>query len=169
MKEVTRIHIAKTVYNVEVDAKKELEKYMKDLERYANDAEILTDIEIRITELLAERGVQKDGIITMGDVVAIRKQLGEPKDFAEDGEVELDSATVNNLEASANNGEVSAGVVKNLNVAQPDSCPDRDNTENSVEVADVTGEFIYNGEKQSPGNLENPCGIVKINSKEDEQ
>ena len=87
MKEVTRIHIAKTVYNVEVEAKKELEKYMKDLERYANDAEILTDIEIRITELLAERGVQKDGIITMGDVVAIRKQLGEPKDFAEDGEV----------------------------------------------------------------------------------
>ena len=101
MKEVTRIHIAKTVYNVEVEAKKELEKYMKD------------------------------------------------------------------LEVSANNGEVSAGVVKNLNVAQPDSCPDRDNTENSVEVADVTGEFIYNGEKQSPGNLENPCGIVKINSKED--
>lgn len=532
MKEVTRIHIAKTVYNVEVEAKKELEKYMKDLERYANDAEILTDIEIRITELLAERGVQKDGIITMGDVVAIRKQLGEPKDFAEDGEVvvteevevksrkrlyrdydnavlggvlsgfaqyigvdsiwirllfivllfvsfgtasliylilwlllppaktaaeklemtgekvtleaikqkgnkvnesltskrtadtvqrlltfclglffsimalgaliatimsvavaifnmvptesfggiwfvwlafglfvlsglllaalnivlaitsfkrvwtkrigiaivaitiggiltfstgvgtflygqwhseetvrqsmtttnkqlssefkdtkeltintnegprfgnypvvytvtnekphvefvyqkdtqtpqvnikqdgdkttidlniednwrkrgdipvhiygpalseltvthgdvryetdnqqnmtfiatnhgsitvsgtfelvkasvdkngeiELDSATVNNLEASANNGEVSTGVVKNLNVAQPDSCPDRDNTENSVEVANVTGEFIYNGEKQSPGNLENPCGIVKFNSKED--
>ena len=83
------------------------------------------------------------------------------------GEIDLDSATVNNLEARANNGEVSAGVVKNLNVSQPDSCPDRENTENSVEVANVTGEFIYNGEKQSPGNLENPCGIVKFNSKED--
>jgi len=82
MKEITRIHIAKVAYDIEVTAKKELEKYMAALERYAEDQEILDDIEIRVTELLAERGVAKNGVITSADVAAVRKRLGEPSDFA---------------------------------------------------------------------------------------
>lgn len=84
MKEVTRVHIAKVAYDIEVGAKKELEKYINKLELYAADSEILEDIEIRITELLSERGVQRGGVITAEDVMAVRSQLGEPKDFAED-------------------------------------------------------------------------------------
>lgn len=82
MKEVTRIHIAKIAYDIEVAAKKELEKYTAALERYAGDAELLDDIEIRITELLAERSVQPGGVVTLDDVVAVREQLGEPSEFA---------------------------------------------------------------------------------------
>src|SRR5690606_21362044 len=52
------------------------------LETYAEDAELLSDIEIRITELLAERGVMAGGVITASDVAAVRAQLGEPSDFA---------------------------------------------------------------------------------------
>lgn len=85
MKEITRIHIAKLTYDIEVAAKKELEKYIAALERYAEDQEILDDIEIRITELLAERGVEKGGVITTSDVAAVRAQLGEPSDFAPEG------------------------------------------------------------------------------------
>ena len=86
MKEITRIHIAKVAYDIELSAKKELENYIAALERYAGDKELLADIEIRITELLGERGVQSDGVITSDDVAAIRAQLGEPSDFAPEGE-----------------------------------------------------------------------------------
>jgi phage shock protein PspC (stress-responsive transcriptional regulator) len=87
MKEVTRIHIAKTSYDVELEAKKALENYLKALEKYSGDTEIMLDIEIRITEILAERGVKKDQVITVDDVKALREQLGEPKEFKpEDGD-----------------------------------------------------------------------------------
>jgi phage shock protein PspC (stress-responsive transcriptional regulator) len=88
MNEITRIHIAKVAYDIEVNAKKQLEKYIKSLETYTQDAEVLADIEIRITELLAERNVVAGAVIATEDVAAIRKQLGEPYEFAnEDGDI----------------------------------------------------------------------------------
>jgi len=88
MNEITRIHIAKVAYDIEVNAKKQLEKYIKSLETYTQDAEVLADIEIRITELLAERNVAAGAVISTEDVAAIRKQLGEPYEFAnEDGDI----------------------------------------------------------------------------------
>ncbi len=88
MNEITRIHIAKVAYDVEVAAKKQLEKYIKSLESYTQDADVLADIEIRITELLTERGVVAGGVIGSDDVAAIRAQLGEPYEFA-DGEGDI--------------------------------------------------------------------------------
>lgn len=90
MKEITRIHIAKVSYDIELEAKKELEKYSSKLELYA-DEELLQDIEIRMTELLEERGVHAAGIITADDVAAIREQLGEPKEFLGDGDIAIGS------------------------------------------------------------------------------
>lgn len=96
MKEITRIHIAKVAYDIELNAKKELEGYINALEKYAQDTEILDDIEIRITELLAERGIQAGGVITGNDVEALRAQLGEPSDFAgEETVVATESHEVN--------------------------------------------------------------------------
>lgn len=88
MNEITRIHIAKTAYDIEIMAKKQLEKYIKSLETYTKDADVLTDIEIRITELLAQRGVEANGVISSDDVAAVRAQLGEPHEFAgEEGDI----------------------------------------------------------------------------------
>lgn len=88
MNEITRIHIAKTAYDIEIAAKKQLEKYIKSLETYTQDADVLADIEIRITELLGERGVTAGGVISSADVTAVRAQLGEPYEFA-DGEGDI--------------------------------------------------------------------------------
>lgn len=88
MNEITRIHIAKTAYDIEIAAKKQLEKYIKSLEAYTQDSDVLTDIEIRMTELLNERGVKAGGVISSDDVAALRKQLGEPYEFA-DGEGDI--------------------------------------------------------------------------------
>ena len=88
MNEITRIHIAKVAYDIEVTAKKQLEKYIKSLETYTQDGEVLADIEIRMTELLTERKVAAGGVIGTEDVAAIRKQLGEPYEFAgDDGDI----------------------------------------------------------------------------------
>lgn len=84
MNEITRIHIAKVAYDIEVTAKKQLQKYIKELEEYTADSEVLMDIEIRMTELLAERKVMADGVIGVEDVEAIRAQLGEPYEFSDE-------------------------------------------------------------------------------------
>lgn len=89
MKEITRIHLAKVAYDIELDAKKDIQKYVGALERYADDQELLADIEIRITELLAERGIVAGGVISVDDVAAVRAQLGEPSDFAPEGDIAI--------------------------------------------------------------------------------
>jgi phage shock protein PspC (stress-responsive transcriptional regulator) len=93
MKEITRIHIAKKAYDIELDAKKQLEKYLASLETYTQDAEILEDIEIRITELLNEAGVKENNIITSKEVSLMREQLGEPHEFSDDeGDIAVGAA-----------------------------------------------------------------------------
>ncbi|HEX6416786.1 MAG TPA: PspC domain-containing protein [Candidatus Saccharimonadales bacterium] len=86
MKEITRIHIAKISYDIEIEAKKELEAYLRTLESFSGDTDIVDDVEIRITEILAERGIQKDSVIGKADIEALKAQLGEPSEFAADGE-----------------------------------------------------------------------------------
>ncbi len=91
MNDITRIHLAKTPYDIEINAKKDLQKYLHSLETYAEGQDWFDDIEIRVTEILQERGVLANGVIGLEDVRAIKKQLGDTKDFAE-GEV-IDNAS----------------------------------------------------------------------------
>ena len=91
MKEITRIHLAKTPFSVEVDAKKSLEKYLNLIQKNMHaEPEAMREIEARIVELLAERGVAKDGVIGNDDVLAIQKQMGEPRDFSDDASEAID-------------------------------------------------------------------------------
>ena len=97
MKEITRIHLANTPSSVEVDAKKSLEQYLDSIQKNMHaEPEAMREIEARMVELLAERGVSKDGVISHDDVVAVQQQMGEPQDFA-DGEVPetVDTAETN--------------------------------------------------------------------------
>jgi len=84
MKEITRIHLAKTPFSAEIDAKKSLEKYLNSIQKNMHaEPEAMQEIEARMVELLAERGVAKDGVIGNDDVLAIQKQMGEPRDFSD--------------------------------------------------------------------------------------
>ncbi len=83
MNEITRIHLARTPYEIDIEAKKALERYTKDIKAsLGDDADIYDDIEVRMTEILADRGVRADSVITLDDINAIKSQLGEPSDFA---------------------------------------------------------------------------------------
>ncbi len=89
MKEVTRIHIAKVTYDIELPAKKTLQHYIDTLANYANDTSVVEDIEIRITEILAERGVPAQGVITSKDVTSVKSQLGDPSEFISEGDMAI--------------------------------------------------------------------------------
>ena len=91
MKEITRIHLAKTPFSVEVDAKKSLEKYLNSIQKNMHaEPEAMREIEARMVELLAECGVSKDGVISHDDVLAVQKQMGEPRDFSDDASEAID-------------------------------------------------------------------------------
>src|SRR5690606_14997982 len=111
MKEITRIHIAKVPYEIEVDAKKEFEQYIDTLERYTSDDEVVMDIEIRITEILEERGVKPDGVITKADIEAIESQVGSPEEIVGDetpGQLEVvDKKLYRDLDHSLLGGVIS--------------------------------------------------------------
>ena len=91
MKEITRIHLAKTPFSAEIDAKKSLEKYLNLIQKNMHaEPEAMREIEARMVELLAERGVSKDGVIGNDDVLAVQKQMGEPHDFSDDASEAID-------------------------------------------------------------------------------
>lgn len=86
MNEVTRIRLGRIAYDIDINAKKELEKYSRAIRKsLGQDSDVYDDIEIRMTEILADQGVQAGGVITMDEVMAIEEQLGQPGDFAGDG------------------------------------------------------------------------------------
>ena len=83
MNEITRIHLAKTPYNIENQAHTALRSYLDAIQKALHaDSDAMREIESRMTELLADRGVGGDMVIAMADVEALQKQLGDPKDFA---------------------------------------------------------------------------------------
>lgn len=88
MNEITRIHLAKVPYNIEVEAKKELQKYLEAIEAYAGDSDLVSDVESRMVEILAGRKVEADGTIAVEDVKALKQQLGDPAEFSADGQSE---------------------------------------------------------------------------------
>ena len=92
MKEITRIHLAKTAFSIEIEAKSSLEKYLNSIQKNMHaESEAMREIEARMVEILAERGVMKEGVISVDDVLAIQKQMGESRDFADgDGPVDDD-------------------------------------------------------------------------------
>lgn len=94
MKEITRIHLAKTPYDIELDAKEVLQKYLSEIKQMMGSEDTMYEIEARMVELLGERGVQSNGIITMSDVEDLRSKMGLPKEFSdsestEDSQVDL--------------------------------------------------------------------------------
>ena len=94
MKEITRIHIARTPFSAEVDAKKALEEYLAAIkDALSADDDAMREIEARIVEILAARGIASEGVITHKDIEAVEAQLGAPSDFADEDVVETPQET----------------------------------------------------------------------------
>lgn len=94
MKEITRIHLAKTPYDIELDAKEVLQKYLSEIKQMMGSEDTMYEIEARMVELLGERGVQSNGIITVSDVEDLRSKMGLPKEFSDSESTEDSQANL---------------------------------------------------------------------------
>ncbi len=88
MNEVTRIHLGRQPFTIAADAHKALETYLAEIKHAVGDksGDVVKEVELRMAELLGERGVSGDKVILLDDVKFLKQQLGDPQDFKEDDE-----------------------------------------------------------------------------------
>lgn len=84
MNEVTRIHLGREPFTIAVEAHKSLKAYLTDIEKKVHDEEVINEVELRMSELLVERGVTSRKVILPADVQYLKDQLGDPDDFSDD-------------------------------------------------------------------------------------
>ena len=79
--------------SIDIEANKVLEKYCLEIEKQLGaDADAMKEIELRMTELLADRKVIGETVISMEDVESIKSQLGRPADFADESSSDVESS-----------------------------------------------------------------------------
>ena len=86
MNEVTRIHLGRQPFTISVEAHKALKNYLAEIKKQVGDNDVVNEVELRMAELLGERGISGDKVILAGDVDYLKEQLGNPKDFSEGNE-----------------------------------------------------------------------------------
>jgi phage shock protein PspC (stress-responsive transcriptional regulator) len=88
MKKTVQVNLSGQVFTLDDDAYELLSSYLKKIgrlyERSAGKDEILSDIEIRIAELLLERKDDRKEVINIADVESVIAIMGKPEDFEED-------------------------------------------------------------------------------------
>ncbi len=86
MNEVSKVHLGRQAFTISVAAQKELRAYLDAITKQVDDAEVADEVELRMAELLTERGISGDKVILPSDIKHLKEQLGDPKDFKEDDE-----------------------------------------------------------------------------------
>jgi phage shock protein PspC (stress-responsive transcriptional regulator) len=81
MNEVTKVNLGRQAFTMSVDAYKELQDYLHAIGRHKGGKEVVEEVEVRMAELLAERGITGDRVVLLKDVTYLKEQLGEPGDF----------------------------------------------------------------------------------------
>ncbi len=117
MNEVTKIHLGRQEFSISLDAYHQLKKYLEDIKDQIKDNDVINEIELRMSELLIEHGIDTNKVILLNDIDLLKKQLGEPEDFKEDTD-ELDGevkANINSKRLFRNTkGAMIAGVASGL-------------------------------------------------------
>lgn len=128
MNEITKIHLGRQPFVVAVDAYKHLQEYLLEIKKQAgkNGESVVEEVEARMAELLAERGITGDRVVLLADVAFLKEQLGSPRDFKEDdddagakNEGEQDAQQPRRLFRDTERGMVagvSAGLASYLNI-----------------------------------------------------
>jgi phage shock protein PspC (stress-responsive transcriptional regulator) len=105
MKKTISINLAGLVFNIEEQGYERLKQYLDAIRRiFANEAgasEIMEDIESRIAELFHDRLGKLKQVITEEDISEVIKIMGEPNDYAADGD-QIPEVEYNSFENSKN-------------------------------------------------------------------
>lgn len=120
MNEITNIHLGRQAFTIAVDAHKALQDYLHAIRRSVGDKDdVLEEVELRMAELLAERGIHGDKVVLLKDVDYLKEQLGEPGDFGdEESEAEETSAPKRFFRDTEHGmlAGVAAGIAKYFNI-----------------------------------------------------
>lgn len=86
MNEITKIHLGRQPFVMAVDAYKLLQDYLHEIKRQVgkNSNGVLEEVEVRMAELLTERGITGDKVVLAEDITHLKEQLGSPSDFKDD-------------------------------------------------------------------------------------
>jgi phage shock protein PspC (stress-responsive transcriptional regulator) len=108
MNEITRIHLGRQPFVIAVDAHKQLRTYLEAIKEEvgASHQEVLEEVELRMAELLAERGIEGEKAILATDVAYLKEQLGTPKDFKTDNDADTAAGKPEAEESATENSQV---------------------------------------------------------------
>lgn len=84
MNEITHINLGRQAFTIAVTAHQQLRTYLNSIQRAADDPDVVHEVELRMAELLGERGIDRDTVVLPADVDYLIEQLGQPEDFSED-------------------------------------------------------------------------------------
>ena len=117
MNEITNIHLDRQQFSISVEAHKDLRKYLDAIKKQPGvHAEVIKEIEMRMAELLTEHGVTQEKVVLTEDVVFLKQQLGEPRDFKDEAAINgqvNDDKFIGIADGQAEDGQ------KNDRVSQP--------------------------------------------------
>lgn len=94
MNEVKYIHLGRQSFTVSVEAHKELRVYLDAIAAQMDEkaSDVVEEVELRMAELLTERGITSEKVVLPKDVKFLKEQLGEPREFKDDNAAEAESA-----------------------------------------------------------------------------
>ncbi len=85
MKKTFSVNLGKKVYIIDEDAYTRLKEYLDLIEGYFSDQkereDIINDIEMRLSELFAERLVAGKQVLTLDDVEEVTRIMGDPQEI----------------------------------------------------------------------------------------
>lgn len=86
MNEITNIHLGRQPFTISVEAHKALETYLQAIKREVGKKgeDVVKEVELRMAELLTERGISGEKVILPEDIDYLKEQLGEPAAFSDE-------------------------------------------------------------------------------------
>ncbi len=106
MNEIKRIHLGRQPFTISVEAHRALRDYLQEIERQVGaDSEVIKEVEMRMAELLGERGISGEKVVLTEDVDFLKEQLGEPRDFKDEDAKEDEEGSQKTAEDTAEKAE----------------------------------------------------------------
>ena len=98
MKTTVQVSLNGIAFNLDENAYQKLKSYIDELQlHFANDSEIIDDIEARIADLLSLRIKSAEQAISINDITEILETIGNPKDFDDSADTDKFRKHVENV------------------------------------------------------------------------
>lgn len=124
MKKTLTVNLGGTVFNIDDDAYRLLDNYLNNLKMHfckeAGADEIVDDIELRISELLAEKLSAGLQVITIADVEEVINRIGKPEEMETEGDTTADKANTGKGSDSWNGSAATSASVRRRLYRNPD-------------------------------------------------